>query len=52
MTLTDIIPVIDSKMTFEEAIAGTKAPADIIDSLCLIDVRYFAFDVGCIRVSL
>ena len=44
MTLTDIIPIIDSKMTFEEAIAGTKAPKDIIDSLCLIDVRYFAFD--------
>jgi len=40
----DIIPIIDSKMTFDEAIAGTKAPKDIIDSLRLIDVRYFAFD--------
>jgi hypothetical protein len=31
-------------MTFQEAIAGTKAPLDIIDSLCLIDVRYWGFD--------
>jgi hypothetical protein len=44
LTLADIIPIIDSNMTFEEAIAGTKAPRDIIDFLCLIDVCYFAFD--------
>jgi len=40
----DIDPIIDSKMTLDEAVAGTKAPKDVIDSLCLIDVRYFAFD--------
>jgi len=38
------IPVIDSKMTFTEAIAGTKAPREVIASLCLIEVRYRAFD--------
>lgn len=36
--------IIDSSMTFEEAIAATKAPREVIDSLCLIDVRYHAFD--------
>jgi peptidoglycan L-alanyl-D-glutamate endopeptidase CwlK len=35
---------IDSKMTFQEAIAGTQAPRDVIDSLCIVDVRYWAFD--------
>ena len=35
---------IDSKMTFQEAIAGTKAPRDVIDLLCLVDVRYWGFD--------
>jgi peptidoglycan LD-endopeptidase CwlK len=35
---------IDSKMTFQEAIAGTKAPQNVINSLCLVDVRYWAFD--------
>ena len=44
MTPADIIPIIDSTMTFDEAVAGTKAPMGIIDSLRLIDVRYFAFD--------
>jgi len=37
-------PVKDSQMTFEEAIAGTSAPADVIDDLCLINVHYTAFD--------
>lgn len=37
-------PVIDSKTSFEKAVAGTKAPPEIIDFLCLTDVRYFAFD--------
>jgi len=37
-------PIIDSNISFEKAIAGTKAPREIIDALCLIDVRYFAFD--------
>jgi hypothetical protein len=35
---------VDSKMTFEEATAGTKAPREIINKLCLVDVRYHAFD--------
>jgi peptidoglycan LD-endopeptidase CwlK len=36
--------IIDSKMTFEESIKGTKAPKSVIDSLCLIDVQYYSFD--------
>jgi peptidoglycan L-alanyl-D-glutamate endopeptidase CwlK len=38
------IPIIDSSMTFEEAVLGTKAPKGVIDSLCLITVCYRAFD--------
>jgi hypothetical protein len=37
-------PIIDSKMTFAEAIAGTDAPKEIIDSLCILDVHYYSFD--------
>lgn len=36
--------IIDSDMTFEQAIKGTQAPKDVIDSLCLLDVRYYSFD--------
>ena len=36
--------IIDSQMSFEEAIAGTKAPQDIIDQLVLIDVEYYSTD--------
>ncbi len=36
--------IIDSAMTFEEAIAGTKAPEKVIDSLCIVDVEYYSFD--------
>ena len=38
------IPIIDSSMTFEQALLGTKAPKEVIDSLCLITVCYRAFD--------
>lgn len=37
-------PIIDSEMTSEEAIKGTKAPKDVIDSLCLLNVSYYSFD--------
>ncbi|MFP4526910.1 MAG: M15 family metallopeptidase [Candidatus Kapaibacterium sp.] len=36
--------IIDSDMTFQQAIAGTNAPQSIIDSLRLIDVEYYSFD--------
>lgn len=36
--------IFDSKMTFEEAIKGTKAPKELIDSLELLDVQYYSFD--------
>lgn len=36
--------IIDSRMTFEEALLGTKAPQDIIDQLVIIDVQYLSTD--------
>lgn len=36
--------VVDSDMTFAEAIAGTDAPRDLIDRLCLLSVEYYSFD--------
>jgi hypothetical protein len=36
--------IVDSEMTFEEAIKGTKAPKEVIDNLALIDVMYYSFD--------
>lgn len=36
--------IIDSEMTLGDALSGTKAPREIINSLCLIDVRHWAFD--------
>ena len=40
----NVLPIPDSGMTFEEAIAGTAAPQDVIDNLCLVTVRYRSFD--------
>lgn len=34
----------DSVMSFSEAISGTTAPEEIIDSLSLCDVLYYSFD--------
>jgi len=36
--------IIDSQMTFQEAIAGTNAPKDIIADLILLDVQYYGYD--------
>lgn len=36
--------IVDSDMTFNEAIRGSKAPKEILDSLVLIDVLYYSFD--------
>ncbi len=36
--------VIDSKLTFEEAVAGTKAPKSVVDELVLFDVLYTSTD--------
>jgi len=36
--------IVDSRMTFAAAIAGTKAPPEVIAQLCLVDVRYYSFD--------
>jgi peptidoglycan LD-endopeptidase CwlK len=44
LTLMKMTAIIDSRMTFQETTAGTNAPREIIDKLCLVDVRYRAFD--------
>ncbi|MEE9912902.1 MAG: M15 family metallopeptidase [Deltaproteobacteria bacterium] len=36
--------IIDSAMSFAEAIEGSPAPLEIIDSLSIIDVTYYSFD--------
>ena len=36
--------IIDSAMSFSEAIEGTNAPLEIVDSLALVDVLYYCFD--------
>jgi hypothetical protein len=36
--------IIDSAMTLAEAVKGSVAPKSMLDSLCIIDVRYFSFD--------
>jgi len=36
--------IIDSALTFAEAIEGSTAPLAIIDSLSLVDVLYYSFD--------
>jgi hypothetical protein len=38
------VPIIDCHYTFDEAIAGTRAPQYIIDQLELIVVRYYSVD--------
>lgn len=37
-------PIIDSDLTFKEAIAGTQAPKELRDELVLIDVQYYSTD--------
>ena len=36
--------IIDSAISFAEAIEGTTAPEQIVDSLGLVDVLYYSFD--------
>jgi hypothetical protein len=36
--------IIDSDISFSEAIEGTNAPEQIVDSLALVDVLYYSFD--------
>ncbi len=36
--------IIDSNLTLEEALKGTKAPKEIIENLIIIDVRYYSTD--------
>ena len=36
--------VIDSAMSFTEAIDGSTAPLEVIDTLSMVDVTYYSFD--------
>jgi len=36
--------VIDSNVTFEEAVAGISIPQNILENLRLVDVYYYGFD--------
>jgi peptidoglycan L-alanyl-D-glutamate endopeptidase CwlK len=36
--------IVDSRLSFPAAIAGTAAPRAVIEALCLLDVRYVSFD--------
>ncbi len=36
--------IVDSAMDFPGVIAGTAAPREVIEALCLISVRYLGFD--------
>ena len=36
--------IVDSDIGFAEAIEGTNAPLEIVDSLALLDVLYYSFD--------
>ena len=38
--------IVDSGMDFSGSIAGTAAPREVLETLCLIDVHYAGFD-GC-----
>ena len=44
--------IIDSQYTFEEAIAGSKAPIEIIKQLELIDVQYYSTDEKLHKVQI
>jgi peptidoglycan L-alanyl-D-glutamate endopeptidase CwlK len=38
------LPIIDSAMSFEEAVAGREFPSEISASLALVDVQHIGFD--------
>jgi peptidoglycan L-alanyl-D-glutamate endopeptidase CwlK len=42
--MTDGGVVVDSAMDFAEAVAGTAGPPEVLETLCLIDIRYRGFD--------
>lgn len=47
LSLTSGVPdsvIVDSRLTFEQAVAGTSAPDSVIRTLTLVDVEYYSFD--------
>jgi len=42
--MSDQNTIVDSDMTFAEAVFGSPAPVSIIDTLSLVDVVYYSFD--------
>jgi hypothetical protein len=44
MTDDEDIIIVDSNMSFSEAVSGSNAPKEIIDRLVMLDVLYYSFD--------
>lgn len=44
LQLSFVNVIVDSEMTFDDAIAGTKAPKSVQDNLVIINVAYYSFD--------
>lgn len=44
--------VVDSSLTLEEALAGSAAPQEILDTLVLVSVPYYSFDTALHRGQL
>lgn len=44
LTLKEDEIIIDCQMSFQEAMKGTKAPKDVLDSMIILDVKYYSFD--------
>ena len=44
--------VVDSAMTLEESLLGSKAPAEILEELVLLNVEYLSFDGKILRGQL
>lgn len=42
--ISDVQIIIDSDMTLSVALAGSKAPKNILDNLIILNVEYFSFD--------
>ncbi|MBM2814537.1 MAG: putative cytosolic protein [Ignavibacteria bacterium] len=43
-TIAAVTPLVDSNMSLEEALKDSKAPKNILDSQCIVSVKYISFD--------
>ena len=42
--------IVDSDMDFAAAVAGSEAPREVLEALCLIDCRYIGYE-GCLHAG-